>query len=317
MAAKRTAQGRPLTEQRKARARVVLLTLIALVFPPLAGIRSATIWVCYLAFVILYSLWAQRLATHFARDRRLGYLLCLTDMAILLPLLVWSTGHSVQAVLILVCVASLATTYLADRAEQHAARRTFSRPVMGEQQETFGVETASGTPLERAVRVRLALFQATGARFALVVLRVLRFEENTSYYGEESSQRVVSAVSRRGLRVLGQDAQRFVLPGGRIAFLFEVDSRRADGQGDRPAYAWGDSPDVESLAMLLGRKACEHLVDGHRVECVVGWASAPADGLSADDLMYVAEAGAQSTAAFRRVAGGQVSVPDRARVAAG
>ena len=60
--------------------------------------------------------------------------------------------------------------------------------------------------------------------------------------------------------------------------------------------------------MSLGRKACEHLVDGHRVECVVGWASAPADGLNADDLMYVAEAGAQSTAAFRR-AGGQVTVP--------
>ncbi len=37
--------------------------------------------------------------------------------------------------------------------------------------------------------------------------------------------------------------------------------------------------------MSLGRKACEHLVDGHRVECVVGWASAPADGLNADDLM--------------------------------
>jgi hypothetical protein len=53
------------------------------------------------------------------------------------------------------------------------------------------------------------------------------------------------------------------------------------------------------------------------VECVVGWASAPADGLNADDLMYVAEAGAQSTAAFRRVAGGQVTVPERARIAAG
>ena len=81
------------------------------------------------------------------------------------------------------------------------------------------------------------------------------------------------------------------------------------------APTW-DPADIEGLAMSLGRKACEHLVDGHRVECVVGWASAPADGLNADDLMYVAEAGAQSTAAFRR-AGGQVTVPERARVAAG
>jgi len=296
---------------------VALLTIIAVVFPPLVGIRSATIWVCYVAFVILYSFWALRLTAHFARDRRLGYLLCLTDIAILLPLLVWSAGPAVQTVLILVCVGGLATTYLADRAERQSARRSLSRPVLGEPQETAPLETGVGTPLERAVRVRLGLFRASGARFALVVLRLLRFEENTSYYGEESSQRVVAAVSRRGLRLLGPDAQHFVLPGGRIAFLFEVDSRWPDGPAERPANGWGETPDVESLAMLLGRKACEHLVDGHRVECVVGWASAPADGLTADDLMYVAEAGAQSTAAFRRVAGGQVSVPDRARVAAG
>ncbi len=43
--------------------------------------------------------------------------------------------------------------------------------------------------------------------------------------------------------------------------------------------------------MTLGRKACEHLIDGHRVECVVGWASAPSDGMSADDLVYAAESG--------------------------
>jgi GGDEF domain-containing protein len=166
-------------------------------------------------------------------------------------------------------------------------------------------------PLERAVRVRLGVYLATGSRFALVVLRVLRFEEVVSYYGEESSQRIVNAVSRRGLRLLGPDAQHFELPGGRVAFLFETETDGARGGADRSKdLFWTDPSDIEGLAMSLGRKACEHLVDGHRVECVVGWASAPADGLIADDLMEVAEAGAQSTAAFRRVAGGQVRVPE-------
>jgi hypothetical protein len=101
-----------------------------------------------------------------------------------------------------------------------------------------------------------------------------------------------------------------------VAFLVATESRQRESAGDGAGSQW-DPADVEGLAMSLGRKACEHLVDGHRVECVVGWASAPSDGLNADDLMYVAEAGAQSTDAFRRVAGGQVKVPERARVATG
>jgi len=79
----------------------------------------------------------------------------------------------------------------------------------------------------------------------------------------------------------------------------------------------GDPYDVESVAMALARKVCEHLVDGRRVECVVGWASAPADGLSVEDLMYTAESGAQSSAAFRRVAGSRVPVPEKTRASAG
>jgi len=107
-----------------------------------------------------------------------------------------------------------------------------------------------------------------------------------------------------------------VLPGGRVAFLFEIDAGGSPGHSGSVAGDWADPTDIESLAMAVGRRACEHLVDGHRVECVVGWASAPSDGLNADDLMEVAEAGAQSTAVFRRVAG-QVAVAERARVAAG
>ncbi len=293
----------------------MLITLLVL---PLAGVRSAPIWICYVAFIVLYSLWGLRLTANFSQDRRLGYLLCLTDLAILLPLFVWGSNPAARAVLVLIYGAGAAVTHFGSRADQEAMRRASSQAALGDLPAVVStIEAGVDTPLERAVRMRLGVFLSTGSRFALVVLRVLRFEEVTSYYGEESSQRILAAVSRRGLRLLGPDAQHFLLPGGRVGFLFETESRRAGGAAYGAGSERVDPPDIEGLAMSLGRKACEHLVDGHRVECVVGWAAAPSDGLCADDLMYVAEAGAQSTAAFRRVAGGQVSVPERARVAAG
>jgi GGDEF domain-containing protein len=315
MEQQRTAPGRRLTEQRKARGRLPLLILVAAVFTPLAGIRSVPVWVCYSVFALLYALWALRLCAQFAHDRRLGYLLCLTDLAIVLPLLVWSSSAALQVVLVALCIAGLAVTYLGARADHKSERRPVAKGGAGKI-EARSIDSGTGAPLERAVHLRLAVFRATGSRFALVVLRVVRFQETSAYYGEESSLRILSAVSRRGLRILGPDAQHFVLPGGRVAFLFEVDSGRAPGAPRTTATDWADPTDIESLAMSLGRKSCEHLVDGHRVECVVGWASAPSDGLNSDDLMYVAEAGAQSTAAFR-CAAGQVAVPERARVAAG
>jgi GGDEF domain-containing protein len=217
--------------------------------------------------------------------------------------------------LVALCVAGLAVTHLGGQAERRSERRPANRGA-ADKIESRSIDSGTGALLERAVRLRLAVFRATGSRFALVVLRVVRFQETSAYYGEESSLRILSAVSRRGMRLLGPDAQHFALPGGRVAFLFEIESGRAPGAQRTTATDWADPTDIESLAMTLGRKSCEHLVDGHRVECVVGWASAPSDGLNADDLMYVAEAGAQSTAAFRRAAG-QVVVPERARVAAG
>jgi hypothetical protein len=315
MAIQSTAPGRRLTEQRKARARLPLLALAALVSPPLAGIRSVPVCVSYFVFAVLYSIWALRLCDKFGDDRRLGILLCLTDLVVLLPLLVWSSSAAVQALLVVLCVLGFAVTATGARTEARSGARAVIQAVASPPRPRHS-QDSDAAPLERAVRLRLAIFRSTGSRFAVVVLRVLRFEETASYYGAESSERILTAISRRSLRQLGPDAQHFMLPGGRVAFLFEISSERAPGVPGTPTIDRSDPTDIESLAMTLGRKACEHLVDGHRVECVVGWASAPSDGLNADDLMYVAEAGAQSTAAFRRVAG-QVRVPERARVAAG
>lgn len=320
MTGQRTSGSVRITERQKARARLVLLTLIGLVCPPLAGARSATVWIFYVAFLLLYSLWSMRLVRNFSGDRRLGYLLCLTDTATILPLMVWTSSALLQVLLLIICLGGLAVTYWADRTraakEAQPARGARVFHPVGAQNRSAdeGVEA----PLERALRVRLQVFEATRARFALVVLRVVRFEEMGAYYGAETAEHLLSAVSRRGLRLLGPDAQHFFLPGGRVAFVFTTDGETArSGAGREASAARMDPYDVESLAMALARKACEHLVDGHRVECVVGWAAAPSDGLSADDLMYAAEAGAQSTAAFRRVAGSRVPVPEKTRAAAG
>src|SRR3972149_2709122 len=105
MEAQPTAPGRRLPEQRKARVRLPLLLLVAIVCPPIAGVRSVPILFCFGVFVLLYALWVLRLCAQFAHDHRLGYLLCLTDLAVLLPLLVWSTSAAIQVTLVALCAA--------------------------------------------------------------------------------------------------------------------------------------------------------------------------------------------------------------------
>lgn len=307
MTGHQTALGLRLSELHKARARLPLIVALSVVVPPLAGVSSVPVWVTYAFFAAVYGLWALRLAGLYASDRRLGLLLCLTDTAFLLPLLVWTDAAFGRVSLVLLGAAgwaySLSILHSAGaRSSNRMQKSPMRRTSLSEGPRGEGVET----PLERAVRERLSLFASTGARFALVMLRVLRFEEVAAYYGTSVADRMLHAVARRGLRLLGPDAQHFYLPGGRVAFLFQTD----------PPAGWADPYDIEGLAMAVGRKACEHLVDGHRVECVVGWASAPADGLDADDLMYVAETGAQSTEVFRRV-GSSLNARERVRAAAG
>jgi len=320
MTGQRTTGSLRLTERQKARARLVLLTLIAVIAPPLAGVRSPAVWAVYISLVVAYSLWTLRLTRNYSGDRRLGYLLCLADGAVLLPLLVWSSAPAARVLLVLALVAG----GLATQASGGMSKLGKSRHRLESGTSRFGAVASRQTPdapgacLEGALRVRLRIFSSANTRFALVILRIVRFEETASYYGPDAAERLVTAVSRRGLRLLGPDAQLFVLEGGRVAFVFATETYgRTALASEDGGPGWIDPYDVETVAMNMARRACEHLVDGHRVECVVGWASAPADGLSAEDLVYTAESGAQSTAAFRRVAGARVPVPERSRVAAG
>ena len=263
----------------------------------------------------------------FGQDRRLGYLLCVSDLAVLLPLLVWTSSPLVQTALIILWAAGLAVSCVADQAQRRAAAQA-SRPQVlspGGQRGQAGLGAARGASgqaeaLLRHLERRIRLFQASGERFALVMLRVLRLTEFQIYYGPEEVGRMLSALERRGLRVLAPDARCFSLAGGRIAFVFALGEAgslaRAPGTGPAARAPHTSVYDVEGLAMTLARLVCERSVHGHRVACSVGWASCPADGITAEDLLYVAETGAKSTDVFRQVGSAPVAAA-RPRRAAG
>jgi hypothetical protein len=306
MADERTAPVPRITEHRKARWRPPLFVVFTVAIPSIAGVDFTAVWVMYVVFALLYSLWTLRLTTMFARDRRLGYVLCVTDAALLLPLLVWNAGPGLRVLVVLAYGVGLVATYAADRG---AARVLAGVGLMvclrpERRDGPIRVDTPAWL-LDRAIRTRLGLYARTGTRFALVVVQVLRFEEMVAYYGRETAERTLAVVGRRGLRQLGPDAQRFPLDNGRIVFVFEIEGRPQTSRA--AAGEWSEPYDVEGMAMQLARKTCEHLIEGRRVECVVGWASAPADGLDVTDLLRAAESGTRSAEAFRHVRGSRVA----------
>jgi hypothetical protein len=311
-----TSDGTRVNERQKALARLVLLAVVGLFCPPLAAARSGGVWVLYLVLVLLYSLWAVALTRRFSKDRRVGYLLCVTDGAALAPLLVWSPGVAMRIVLVVLWAAGLATTFVADGLVKRLGyagalgRKTAASP-WDSVARAGPWGPAGAAPLERALRVRLRVLDSTGTRFGLVLLRMIGHEEISAYYGEGAIARLQEIVGRKGLNLLGADAQVFALPGARTAFVFATEAPGGVGSPLLPgAMGRVDPYDVESVAMALAEKACEQTVDSHPLECVVGWASAPADGRNPDDLMYAAESGALSTAAFRRVSGSGVPLPE-------
>jgi GGDEF domain-containing protein len=265
------------TELRKAWVRLPLLVLLTCLVPGMAGGWSTALWVLYAVVAVFYSLWGLRLALGFPQDRRLGRALCVTDMALILPLLIWGPGSGLRVLIFLIWTAGVALTCFASQACVRAERS-------GDQ----SGRTAAEAGLDQALRSRLKLFTACGARFGLVMLRIIHFDAITADFGVGTAAGICSLLARRGLRLLGPDAQAFPLPGGRVAFVFEIEPLQT-GRRTGPGRS-RDSYDVSSTAMGLGHKACERPLAGRRVVCSVGWASVPGDGLSADSLLSTAVA---------------------------
>ncbi|HSR33792.1 MAG TPA: hypothetical protein VLY63_24765, partial [Anaerolineae bacterium] len=299
MKAKNTANLVHVTERQKAWARLALLTVVGLVCPPLAAARSGVVWGIYLLVVVAYSLWTVRITRLAVQERNLGYLLCVADAMVLVPIMVWSLEPAMPTVLGLLWLMGVVTSVRAAR----SARGT--RSVARARREEPGLESsAAGAPLERALRVRLRALSTDGTRFALVLLKLEGHTDMIAQSGKDATKDFLREAGRRGLDLLGPDAQLFPLPGGRLAFLFASESVRGHSRSSDPRRPDRVDPyDTESLAMALAVTVCEKALGGRRLECVAGWATAPADGTNADDLMYAAESGALSTAAFRRVRG--------------
>ena len=219
-----TASTARVTERQKAWARLALLTVVGLVCPPLAAAKSGVVWPIYLALAVLYGLWTVHATRGTSRDRLLGYLLCVTDAIVLLPILVWSIGVAMRVVLGLLWLVGVATSWRADCALQQqksskapgSRARGASRDVRSSQRRPQ--ETGPQAPLERALRVRLRVMAEERTRFALVLLRIERQQELVDEFGAQGTRDLLREVGRRGLRLLGPDAQLFLLPGGRTGF---------------------------------------------------------------------------------------------------
>jgi hypothetical protein len=315
MKAQTTAGKVHVTERQKAWARLALLTVVGLVCPPLAAAGSGLVWGIYLLLVVLYSLWTVRITRVTSREKQIGYLLCVTDALVLVPLFVWSVGVGMDVVLVLLWLAgATASQRAAIGLRQDARSKIPSRPTTSSRSRSRPNPSqiaGEEAPLERALRVRLKVLEVERTRFGVVLLRIAGHEAMIVDHGKEATREFLQDVGRRGLRLLGPDAQLFQLPGGRMAYVFATDPV-CDYSG-RPLQIPAsqlDAHDVESLAMDLARTTCQRTLGGHGLECVVGWASAPADGTTADDLMYAAESGALSSAAFRRVGGSRIAVPE-------
>jgi GGDEF domain-containing protein len=287
-----TARLLPRNERQKARARLILFGAISLIGPLLFG-SSIVRWLFYFMFVLLYSLWALRLTAVFA-DSRLGYLLCLTDIAVMLPFLVWSSNLAIRLVIVAICFVGIALSIAAQRTARERQPRVFGLPAP-----VAAAAPTTGPNLPMAVRSRMRFYTTAGERFGLLRLDVVRFQESADYFGPETADRLLDVVVRRALRQLGPDAEQYQIQPGSVAFLLA-----------------GNPREVEEAALVVARKVSEHLIEGRRIECLIGHASAPGDGIDADELLRSSASNSFSTASFRRVMASSAA-GNRARAAAG
>ena len=251
MIGQRTAPVRRVTEHHKARVRLPLFTLIALLGPLLSGIRSTSVWIVYVIFVILYSLWALRLSRYF-----------LERPSARLPLVPHRHRYPAAAARLEFRGRAAGTPGLGVRG--WACLHVRSRSIPGQEPRDDGRRDAghTGSISQGLAGQRQALRRAQcgntpGARGA---------DPPAGLHGDRGTVRaggaphrpvrgnrsllrrgdlragLSAAVSRRGLRLLGPDAQHFSLQGGRVAFVFATEPHALQGHARyESGVAWSRS----------------------------------------------------------------------------
>jgi GGDEF domain-containing protein len=254
-------------EHTKAKYRVVVLGLIALLGPTAFNIAPGPFATVFSLLLIGYSLWTLRLTAVFRDDEQLGFLLCGIDVAIIVPLFVWGSPTWLAVPLVLFWVAGCVVTLRARSVVRREVRRESESSVDG----LTGL--LSRGLLDSVVTRRTALHDYDEATFGLVTLRVHRFNELACYYGRESADQSLVAVSRRALRVVGERAEGFRTGIDTVAFLLPF---------SRPL-------ELAEVAMEVAGAANGRLVNGKRIDCLIGYACAPRDGATAHELLERAD----------------------------
>jgi GGDEF domain-containing protein len=283
-------------EQRKARYRLVVLTLVALIGMPAFRLQLGWVSVFYGALLVVYSLWALRLTVLFYDDDSVGLLLTTLDVAVTLPFLLWGSPGWLAFALGAAWVVDLASSVTIQRRVRRVRRISASRDLADP-------ATGFATKARFVKSLRLAVEEAQegGSPMCLITLNVKRFREMESYYGADAAGTALVAVSRRVLRELGSPVEAFRLADDTVAFVL-------------PGCTVVESAE---LALSASRAANDHLVGGRRVDSAVGYAIAPRDGITPADLLAAARAATFVARPLKSSGGGTMAGTGRSQVAVG
>lgn len=282
-------------EHQKATYRLLVLGILALLGPPAFGIQVGFLSGIYSVLLVAYALWALRLAVVFRDDENLGLLLSLFDLVLTLPFLLWGSAPTWSAA---GCVALWTGGFLASaraksglRAARSVAARSLIDPASG---------FYAGHRFPAAVHVESEIADERKVAFAVVTVRVLRYEELLACHGPDAVDRAIGALSRRARHELGPDAEGFRLSDDLLVLVV-------------PTYG---PVETAERAGALSRAVNGRLIDGRRVDSFVGYAVFPRDGRTARELVEAAE-GSTPARAAGRTASGVRDVAGGARVAVG
>ncbi len=256
-------------ERQKAKYRIVVFGLLAVLGPPAFGFKVGALVALYSILLVAYSLWSLRLTVVFPNDSSLGYLLCLFDAALVMPLLVWGASFWLVVPLSLLwcggLVASIRSAGAAGR-DDHGEK---------DSRRMVALETDSTGHMPRAAFVEelRRLYAQRVESFALLVVRLQRYQEVRVLMGAEAAGQVLGALSRRVQREAGGDLRGYHITEDRIAFILVGEALEEAGP----------------VAARARKAANARLVNGQKMEALVGYSSYPVDGLSPKDLLLAAD----------------------------
>ena len=260
-----TAPSSRVGEQQKARYRLLVFGLLALIGPPAFGIPVGLLSALYSFTLAGYALWAMRLTVVFHDDDSLGYLLTLFDIMMTVPLLVWGTETWLTIPMVALWVAGLSMSATIQRRAR--VQRTLVQTSVVDR--TTGFLTAAR--FDDAVEVEAAVAEGRRSGFALFTIRLGRFDELRVMAGPDAAERTVAALARRGQRVVGAESHGFRLSRDVVGLLVP-----------------GCSPTAAAELAVEISRAEAMLIDGRRADALVGYAVAPRDGRTATELYEAA-----------------------------